>query len=598
MRRLVLSLLVLLTLLATCALAQRGGGGSGSHTTTTAYVGPQPSTTGAVSAAHADDEKKVDFRSQTVLVQVPTVVVDKAGNHIHDLKKEDFKLEENDKEQKIAVLEEVTATNAHLTQAANPPGTFSNVTQNGEAPRNVVVIALDAVNTPFLDQAIGRKQLVQYLADNLNSVPVLAMVVIGGNGVRTISGLTNDPDVLLAALKKVRSELPTLQGVDHDSLALAGGGANTGSGPILSPSAAIVSRGTILSQGSWDPTAALRQFVVQGDASYAGYAQDRAVENTMQAFLSIAWSLSGVPGRKSLIWATGSFPFIMDSPSAVPGGYLSVLYERAMEALNDAQVSVYPVDVRGLVNMSGMGDGRSRGTVNGQAMAVRNVNRAWLQGSKVDTLKDFAEMTGGKAYYNSNDLSTGFKRAVEDSTSYYLIGYYLDTHNTKPGWRKLKVKVEHKDAEVRARSGFLVTNATMNPELTQQADIGFALSSPFDSTGIPLAVEWRETSPDGDKKKVGFTMHLPATGVTIEGDHNAFNVDFMAQAVKNDAPPANVGSTAKGTFTADALTKVKSDGIFYNNSFHLPPGDYQVKFVVRDNLSGRVGSVSAPLTVN
>jgi hypothetical protein len=93
-------------------------------------------------------------------------------------------------------------------------------------------------------------------------------------------------------------------------------------------------------------------------------------------------------------------------------------------------------------------------------------------------------------------------------------------------------------------------------------------------------------------------MHLPATGVTIEGDHNAFNVDFMAQAVKNDTPPANVGSTAKGTFTADALTKVKSDGIFYNNSFHLSPGDYQVKFVVRDNLSGRVGSVSAPLTVN
>jgi VWFA-related protein len=598
-RRFVLSLLLILTLLATCALAQRLGGGgatAGSHTSA-GNIGPQPSKVVGVSAAHADDEKKVEFKSQTVLVQVPTVVVDKAGNHIHDLKKEDFKVEENGKEQKIAVLEEVTATNARLIQATNPPGTFSNVTQDGEAPRNVVVIALDTVNTPFLDQAMGRKQLVQYLADNLDSVPVLAMVVIGGNGVRTISGLTNDSDVLLAALKKVRSELPTLQGVDHDSLALAGGGANTGIGTILSPSKENLSGGTIFGQGG-DPTAALRQFVVQGDASYAGYAQDRAVENTMQAFLSIAWSLSGVPGRKSLIWATGGFPFIMDSPSAVPGGYLSALYERAMEALNDAQVSVYPVDVRGLVNMSGMGDGRGRGTVNGQAMAVRNVSRSWLQGARVDTLKDFAEMTGGKAYYNSNDLGTGFKRAVEDSTSYYLIGYYLDTHNTKPGWRKLKVKVEHKDVEVRSRSGFLVTNATMNPELTQQADIGFALSSPFDSTGIPLAVEWRETSPDGDKKKVGFTMHLPATGVTIEGDHNAFNVDFMAQAVKNDAPPANVGSTAKGTFTAEALTKVKSDGIFYNNAFHLPPGDYQVKFVVRDNLSGRVGSVSAPLTVN
>jgi VWFA-related protein len=591
-RRFVLSLL-LLTLFVTCALAQRGGGGRGSSgTTTPAYVGPQPSapSTSAVSSAHADDEKKVDFKSQTVLVQVPTVVVDKAGNHIHDLKKEDFKLEENGKEQKIAVLEEVTATNAHLTQATNPPGTFSNVTLNGDAPRNVVVIALDTVNTPFLDQATGRKQLIQYFADNLNSVPVMAMVVVGGKGVRTISGLTNDPDVLLAALKKVRGELPALQGVDIDSQALAASsGANTGIGTIISPAGGGL---------GGDPAAAIRQFVVQGEATVNGYVQARAIENTMQAFLSIAWSLSGVPGRKSLIWATGGFPFIMDSPSAVPGGYLSVLYERAMEALNDAQISVYPVDVRGLVNTSAIADATRHGTVSGQGMAVRNENRAWLQGSKVDTLKDFAEMTGGKAYYNSNDLATSFKRAVDDSSSYYLIGYYMDTHNTKPGWRKLKVKVEHKDAEVRARSGFLVTNITMNPELTQQADVGFALTSPFDSTGIPLSVKWGGTAPDGDKKKVGFMLHLPGTGVTILGDSNAYNVDFMAQAVKNDAPPANVGSTAKGTFTAEALTKVKSDGIFYNSSFHLPPGDYQVKFVVRDNLSGRVGSVSAPLTVN
>jgi VWFA-related protein len=463
------------------------------------------------------------------------------------------------------------------------------MTLNGDAPRNVVIIALDTVNTPFLDQATGRKQLIQYLADSLNSVPVMAMVVIGSNGVRTISGLTNDPDALLAALKTVRGELPALQGIDIDSQAIAAGsGGTTGIGTILSPAGGGI---------GGDPAAAIRQFVVQGEAAVNGYVQDRAIENTMQAFLSIAWSLSGVPGRKSLIWATGGFPFLMDSPSAVPGGYLSVLYERAMEALNDAQVSVYPVDVRGLVNTSAIADSTRHGTVSGQGMAVRNTNRAWLQGSKVDTLKDFAEMTGGKAYYNTNDLATSFKRAVDDSASYYLIGYYLDTHNTKPGWRKLKVKVEHKDVEVRARTGFLVTNTTMNPDLTQHADIGFALTSPFDSTGIPLSVQWRGTAPDGDNKKIGFTLHLPGTGVTI-GDSNAYNVDFMAQAVKNNAQPANVGSTAKGIFTTDALAKVRSDGIFYNSSFHLPPGDYRVKFVVRDNLSGRIGSVSAPLTVN
>jgi hypothetical protein len=138
----------------------------------------------------------------------------------------------------------------------------------------------------------------------------------------------------------------------------------------------------------------------------------------------------------------------------------------------------------------------------------------------------------------------------------------------------------------------------MNPALTQQADLGFALSSPFDSTGIPVSVQWRGTMPDGDKKKVAFALHMPVTGITIEGERNSFDVNFVAQALKNGAPFGNVGGIAKGALTAEALAKIKSDGIFYGNSLDLPPGDYQVKFVVRDNLSGRIGSVTAPLTVN
>ena len=596
-RFLPLSLMLFFALFASYAVAQHGGSGGGAPRGAT----PTPNSSGNNSApfagaysttpssirpgARADDEKKVEFRSQTVLVQVPTVVTDKAGNHVHELKKEDFKVEENGKEQKITVFEEVTATKAGLTQVANPPGTFSNLAQNGEPPRSVAVIALDTVNTPFLDQTYGRKQLVQYLADNLDSVPVLAMVVIGSKGVKTISGLTNDPASLLNALKKVRGELPAMQGVDIDAQALAA--ANSASSGLVAP----------LAPGG-DPTAQIEQFVTQGDAIFASYQQSRAIENTMQAFLMIAWSLSGIPGRKSLIWATGGFPFYIDSPSTVPGGNLSVLYERAMEALNDAQVSVYPVDVRGLVNYSVVSDATVRGPANPQAFAMRNTNRSWLQSSTIGTLQEFAAMTGGRAFYNSNDLTASFKHAVEDSTSYYLVGYYMDTQNTKPGWRKLQVKVAHKDVEVRARSGFLVTNATVNPQMTQQADLAFALNSPFDSTGIPLSVQWHGALADGDKKKVSFTLHLPANGVTIEGERNTFDMDFIAQAVKNGAPPSNVGSTAKGALTADALAKIKADGIYYGNAFDLPPGDYQVKFVVRDNLSGRIGSVTAPLTVN
>ena len=79
------------------------------------------------------------------------------------------------------------------------------------------------------------------------------------------------------------------------------------------------------------------------------------------------------------------------------------------------------------------------------------------------SLKNFAEMTGGVAYYNTNDLAGALGRAVQDSSSYYLLSYYLDHHDNKPGWRKLQVVVARKDAEVRARAGYLVTDVAVNP---------------------------------------------------------------------------------------------------------------------------------------
>jgi hypothetical protein len=96
---------------------------------------------------------KVEFRSQTVLIQVPVVVTDKSGQHVHDLNKEDFTLLENGKPVSVANFEELTANTAPLTAPAAVKGQYQNLVLAGPQPRNIVVIALDTVNTPFLDQA-------------------------------------------------------------------------------------------------------------------------------------------------------------------------------------------------------------------------------------------------------------------------------------------------------------------------------------------------------------------------------------------------------------------------------------------------------------
>ncbi len=550
---------------------------------------PEPPT-----ANYAYDESRVVFRASSVLVQVPVVVTDKSSGHIHNLTKDQFQLFENGKEQKIATFEEVVSNNPQPLPPS-PAGVFRNAGIEFHQPHAVTVIVLDTVNTPFFDQAGARRALAKYLADNVKPGQLLAMAVISSKGMRVIQGLTSDPAPLIKALNRLSGELPAMQDVSQDvQAALADGG------------------DAQLGFNGFRPSV-LNDFVQNVDVMYAQFKQESAIEVTMRSFLQIAWSLSGVPGRKSLIWATGGFPFYLGSPGMVPGGHLSTVYERAMEALNDAQIAVYPVDVRGLVVTSPGADTAAHG---GGAAYARNLQaRDWLQSSTVATLQEFAQMTGGRAFYNSNDLANGFRRAVDDSTAYYLLGYYLDTKNDKPGWRKLKVKMQRSDAVVYARTGFLVTNAGMNPEASKDTDLGFALNSPFEATGIPIWMQWQTKAPSADAKpgetkpgdtksgqtrKVGFDLHFPGDIIATQGDQNAIELEIFTVVATSGPKPTiaePIQRTMKTTLSPDTLAKVRVQGIKYSADLSLPVGAYEVRFVVRDRVSGKVGSISAPLSV-
>ncbi len=587
-RRLFLPASLWLLVFSISAWGQVRGVGGGAPRTSPA-IGANPATntsTGSsgVPLTNANDEGKIDFHTQTVLVQVPIVVTDKSGNHVRGLTKEDFQIQENGKDQKISNFEEIVSTNGKFPVVAAQPGEFTNLTLSEQQPRTVTVIALDTINTPFLDQANGRRELIKYLADSLDSGQVLALMIITSHGLKVVQGLTGDPTELIQVLKKAVGEasMTHREGVDAQAQAAAG-------------DFSVVPQITM----GYNPTAAVDAFIEHGDAIHARFQQQNAIEDTMNAFLGIAWSLSGVPGRKSVIWATGGFPFALSSPEVIPGGYLSALYERAMQALATAQVSVYPVDVRGLVNTT-MASGRSSRPLSSQQMS----NRAWLQESRQDTLNEFAAMTGGKAYYNTNDLATSFKRAADDASSYYLASYYLDTHNDKAGWRSLKVKVNKKDTEVRARKGFFVTKATVNVDASRNSDLSYALNTPIEGTGLPVIVKWLGTSGDGEKKKAEFQLRLPPNSVTIEskGGESSLNFDIGVAAFfdgdKNNQAPITVARTVNSTVSEAQLASLRSGGVGIPNSIELAPGHYVVRIVVRDNVSGKIGSVTTPLTVN
>ena len=523
-------------------------------------------------------EGNVKFTSRAELVLVPVVVKDKSGRFVSGLGVDDFTVTENGQPQKISTFEEVKPSVGPVQRPRLAPGEYTNVVVGTSAPRRLTIIALDLVNTPFLDQARAREQLIKYLAGQVDANNLTALVTIGSKGIQVVHDFTADPKILVAALKTVEGKLHLTEATSLSS-------ARTDE---------------IIAQAAADAgvTNQLMEFAAGGD--FGAYRQGAAVATTLEAFQHIAQAFAGVPGRKSLLWATGSFPFNIDDGGGLAGGsQVYALYERTMQSLTSANIAVYPVDVRGLMTV-GLPDSSAAATSRSAQIPAGGIAAATrAQADTIATLEIFAAMTGGKAFYNRNDLSTSFKEASEDSSGYYMLGYYLNKQNTKAGWRKLKVKVAREDVRVRARTGFFFDQSTVDPSLNRELDLFVAISSPLDYTALPITVRWTQADGKGSKKKVGFEIVLPANAATIEGGDNQLSLEFLAVAKTGKGESAaNFGQTFRKRLTPEQAEQIRGSGITYHNVIEVSPGDYGVRFVVRDNLSGRMGSVLAPLRLD
>jgi VWFA-related protein len=545
-----------------------------------------PSTVGWAQTAQPGSAPPVTFRSQSILIQVPVVASDKSGNHVHKLTASDFKILQNGKEQKITGFEEINAEPPTSQPPIASSDTFSNTFGEAAQPPGLTVILIDQINTPFLDQASGRYELIRALAKGLQTRGPVALMLLNSQGLRTLAPATTNFNSLVEALKRVGGELPATSQINAAALfATQLFGWDTRPG---------------------DVEQRLRYFSGLSEAMDAGFRQQHALEATMQGFLAIAWTLSGVPGRKSVLWASGGFPFYLSAPGFVPGiPHVDQLYERAMEALNDAQVSVYPWDVRGVLGPSDWkaGDGDMGQYASGDPFwgYPSGANPGWsrrqLAESVADSFHNIAEMTGGRAFVNTNSVEKAFASAVSDSSSFYLLSYQLDRTTVKESWQKLQVKTQTKDVQVRSRTGFFAGRAMLDPDSLRRADIEFALSCPVDSTGIPLSVHLIKPLPTSKEKETEFRITVPAS-VVDESRGNHFDIAVAWQVSQNGKGTAPQGRSITNGLTAEGLKKVKAEGLVYANKLSLVPGEYEIRFVVRDNLSGKVGSVSAQVKIS
>jgi VWFA-related protein len=553
------------------------------------------------SLANPKDKDKegtdVKFTAQSELVLVPTLVTDKSGNHVKGLTKEDFRVTENGVEQKLATFEEITSDPHRLSRAASP-NEFSNALTGSSSASRVTVIVLDLINTQIMDQASARRDLLKYLAQSVDRTEPTGLYTLTRSGLQVVHDFTTDPGVLIAALRRVRGDASEAVDSAEEAEALTGTADPDGSSDST-PAARSSTRGN---QGAAAEAQRLQAMLGDAELNFQAFEQRIAITYTLDGMQEISQALAGLPGRKSLIWAGGGFPFnVSDTMQIAPAGRDSLadvlpLYERTWQLLNNAQIALYPIDVKGL-EVTALPSASLRNPSKNFGRKMNN-----KQFDTQATFQTFASETGGRAYYNSNDLVKGFHDAVKDSSEYYVLGYYLDRSVTKSGWRKLSVKTDRDHVDVRARGGFFVTPTTADPDSSRKNDISSALQSPLDYTSLPLVERWTktETGKDPGKKRVSFEMTVAPNATAIDdADNNHMVLDFVALAKNPEGKMVGqpFGQKVDLHLTPEKLASIRQKGVVYRDALDLLPGEYTVRFVVRDDISGRTGSVSALLKV-
>ncbi|HUR37236.1 MAG TPA: VWA domain-containing protein [Terriglobales bacterium] len=532
-----------------------------------------PSTPAATSA----QEGTPTFQAGTEFVQVP-VVVRKDGKHLPGLTKEMFSLKQDGRDQAIATFEEVVAK-----PRPGDTQTFDN--RRGADNEHVTIIAVDTINTPTLDQTFFKEELMEYLS-NANSVnTTYGMVQMTRNGIHVLHDFTADPKVLLATVKQL--------GVSGQP------DANRQASPIVTKSANEIAQQ--MGQAGDEAERVGKVFdnvalVQETEASMVRF-EDRAARiDTVLALQQLAQALKGIPGRKSLLWVGSGMQFLgglqevsgITNTAYQPGkvGEAMDMQIYTWKLLNDANVALYPIDARRTVNASYVDPSNKYSQLDSEKEMKYQSDR-----EIVGTFRAFAAQTGGKPCVYRTDLKNCVKEAVEDGQAYYLLGFYVDKKNSSAGWHKLSVKLDQK-ASVNYRNGFIITKDA--PEARRMTDLQLAMNSPFPFTALPFSGKFLGVTTNADKRTVQYELHIPPSAITLEQDKVNFDVVAVFRTV-GGKEAGRLAQRIDRQLNAASVADIKSNGINYRNKMELPPGDYGVWFVLRDNPTGRTGSVTVPI---
>jgi VWFA-related protein len=379
------------------------------------------------SAAQTTDASRSEG-VQTIKVRVRRVVVDVTvtdpnGKPVSGLTGGDFKVYEDGVAQDLRNFEVHTAeAQLPLPAPKLPKNTFSNISAAPQSSATTVIL-YDLLNTPPDAQPYAHEQLLGFLKEHKASGQVAIFVLT--DKLHMLQGFTDDDNKLIAALN-----FQSAKGYKSSS---------------LQSTSQASQQSDLLADTTGNPAAATQ--AGQTDASFqnisnmlknlqadeASYLLDQRVDLTAQALQEIARFLIGLPGRKNLIWLSGSFPSGIVPDAGVDGrdpqqgheqtsntrNYSAVIVQ-ATDLLNLSHVAVYPVDVRGLHPPSVFNAQSAGGPQLGGGSHQAEFQTETAEHATMDTIGD---NTGGRAFYNTNGLKEAVAAAVEEGSLYYTLSY-------------------------------------------------------------------------------------------------------------------------------------------------------------------------------
>ena len=330
----------------------------------------------------------------------------------------------------------------------------------------------------------------------------------------------------------------------------------------------------------------------QDDSEFNIFNTDRQ----LSALQTAAHMLGQLNEKKSLIYFAGGM--------RLNGVDNQAQMHATVDAAIKAGVAFWPIDARGLVAQAPLGDATqsSQGNSSIYTGAASNAVTDRFQRSQ-DTLYSLAADTGGKALLDTNDLDRGILQAQDAISDYYILGYYTTNPARNGRFRRVKIALNQDlEAKLDYRQGYYADKEFSKftaVDKERQLEDALMLEDPV--TELSIAMEIDHFQLNRAEYFVPIVVKIPGRELALakRGGAEHTLIDFVGEIkdMIGGTTVSNVRDFVNIKLSDATAAELAHRPIEYDTGFTLLPGKYMIKFLARDDETGRIGTYQTTFVI-